>query len=148
MRSDLTVGDLGEKRFLREIVKPLLPAVQDGIGAGDDAAVIPFPAGSRLVFSSDKLPEDLLAVEFGVMTPFEHGRYLVAAAVSDIGAMGAEPLGVLLTLALPNDFRVDYVRELVMGAVAGGEEWDAPVLGGDTGWGTSPCLSCAAVGHL
>jgi thiamine-monophosphate kinase len=147
-RSDLTVSDLGEKRLLREVVKPLLPTIAGGIGAGDDAAVVPFPTDCRLVVSSDKIPGDLLAIQFGLMTAREHGRYLVAVSVSDIAAMGATPLGVLLTLALTPDFPVDYLRELIAGAVAAGDTWGAPILGGDTGSATATCLSSAAFGYV
>jgi thiamine-monophosphate kinase len=146
--SDSIVSDLGEKRLLREVVKPLLPTIADGIGAGDDAAVVPFPAGCRLVVSSDKIPGDLLAIQFGLMTAREHGRYLVAVSVSDIAAMGATPLGVLLTLALTPDFSVEYLRELIAGAVEAGESWGAPILGGDTGSATAICLSSAAFGYV
>ena len=144
----MTLRDLGEKRLVREVLKPLLPAVVDGVGAGDDAAVVPFPAGARLVASSDKIPEDLLAVEFGLMSPTEQGRYLVAVSVSDIAAMGASPLGTLLTLALTDDYLVEDLRELVAGAVAAGREWGAPVLGGDTGSGSAVCMSSSSFGYI
>lgn len=144
----LTVSDLGEKRIIREIVKPLNPDADSLVGIGDDAAVVKFPTGSDLVISCDKIPEDLLAIQFGLMDAHHHGRYLAMVNLSDIAAMGAKPLGLLLTLALPADFDLDYLREFVAGFHAGGAEWDARVVGGDTGWGSVLCLSATAFGTI
>lgn len=148
MRSNRTVRDLGEKRIIREIIAPLCGELATGLGVGDDAALVDVPSGESLVISSDKIPEDLIALEIGLMDSFEHGRYLSQTNLSDIAAMGGKPLGLLVTLALPDDFSVDYLEEFMRGVVAGGAECDTPVIGGDVGWGSAPCLSATAIGSV
>ncbi|WP_167858522.1 thiamine-phosphate kinase [Methylobacterium nonmethylotrophicum] len=144
----LTVSDWGEKRIIREIIAPLSKSARLRVGVGDDAAVVNFPPGQHLVISSDKIPEDLLSIQFGLMDPFHHGRYLAMVNLSDVGAMGAKPLGLLSTLALPNDFSLSYLWSFFEGFVAGGAEWDTPVVGGDTGWASAICLSATAFGSI
>jgi thiamine-monophosphate kinase len=148
LRGAPSVSDWGEKRIIKEIIAPLSKNASLRVGVGDDAAVVDFPMDQSLVISCDKIPEDLLAIQLGLMGPFDHGRYLATVNLSDLGAMGAKPLGLLCSLALPNDFSIDYLRTFFEGFVSGGAEWDAPVVGGDTGWASSICLSATAFGSI
>ena len=143
-----TIADVGEKRLIRQSIAPLAGTPATGIGVGDDAAVVRMPPGEDLVISTDKIPEDLLALRFGLMDPAAHGRYLAEVNISDIGAMGATPLGLLLTLALPDDSPLADVERFVSGFAVQGARWGAPLLGGDTGWATTPALSATAFGTV
>ena len=134
------VSDWGEKRIIREIIGPICNSPAIEIEVGDDAAVLNFPAGQQIVISCDKIPEDLLALQLGLMDPFSHGRYLATVNLSDIAAMGGQPLGLLCTLAIPDTFELEYLRAFVEGFAAGGAEWSTPVVGGDTGWASSVCF--------
>lgn len=143
-----TLRDYGEKRLLREIV---WPACWDGgaiLGVGDDAAILSAPAGHDILVSTDKIPEDLLAIQLGLMDAEQHGRYLATVCISDIAAMGGEPRGILLTAALPEDFAVDYLRAFCAGFANGGREWCVPFVGGDLGWGSAVCFSGTAIGFV
>jgi thiamine-monophosphate kinase len=143
-----TVADLGEKRIVREIVKPIFRGNSAAVGVGDDSAILNFPSGERLVISTDKIPEDLLSLQLGLMRPSDHGRYLAAVNVSDIAAMGGKPLALVCMLALPNGFSLTYLEEFLSGLAAAGEKWGAPVVGGDTGWGSCICMAATAVGSI
>lgn len=143
-----TVSHLGEKRIVREIIKPICTSGRACVGVGDDSAVLDFPAGEQLLASTDKIPEDLLAIQLGLMSAFQHGRYLAIVNISDIAAMGGKPIGLLCTLVLPNGFSLEYLRQFMRGFVAGGAEWNVPVVGGDTGWGSSACFSATALGSV
>ncbi len=99
-------------------------------GIGDDAAILDVPAGMRLVVSTDTTTED---VHFRRpwLTPIEIGWRAAMAALSDLAAMGAEPLGVLIALGAPMswDRDVDEVLHGVGDACAAAK---APIIGGDT----------------
>lgn len=149
MKRVQTVRDFGEKRIIEELITPIcgLWGGDTGqIGIGDDAAMLKIPPGMNLLVSTDKIPEDLLALQLGLMDPFEHGRYVATVNVSDIGAMGGKPLGLLLTMALRDDFQIDYLSKFLHGFAEGGTEWDIPVVGGDLGSGTATCFSATAIG--
>ena len=68
-------------------------------GIGDDATVLDVPAGEHLVLSTDTSLED---VHFrrDWLSPEEIGWRATAAALSDLAAMAANPLGVLVALTL------------------------------------------------
>ena len=99
-------------------------------GIGDDAAILDVPVGMRLVVSTDTTTED---VHFrrSWLSPIEIGWRAAMAALSDLAAMGAEPLGVLIALGAPSawDRDVDEVLHGVGDACAAAK---APIIGGDT----------------
>jgi thiamine-monophosphate kinase len=75
-------------------------------GIGDDAAVLDLPRGDSLVASVDAAVEGI-HFERDWLTPREIGYRAVAAALSDLAAMAARPVGVLIALGLPDDWHND-----------------------------------------
>lgn len=69
-------------------------------GIGDDAAVFVPPAGEQLVLTVDSSIEDVHFRE-SWLTPEEIGARAASAALSDIAAMGARALSVLVALEVP-----------------------------------------------
>jgi thiamine-monophosphate kinase len=79
------------------------------VGIGDDAAVLALPRGDSLVASVDTSIADRHFRE-GWLTPREIGYRAVAAALSDLAAMAAKPLAVLVALAIPDGLRSDVLE--------------------------------------
>jgi thiamine-monophosphate kinase len=98
-------------------------------GIGDDAAVVDLPPGDRLVTSTDASVE---GVHFkrAWLSPVEIGRRAAAAALSDIAAMAATPLGLLLALGVPDDWR-DELAELAGGVGVAAAREGCPIIGGN-----------------
>ena len=142
------ISDIGEKGLLRDIVWPICRTDKVLLGVGDDAAVIAIPSGHNIVVSTDKIPEDLMALKIGLMSYWQYGRYLATVNISDVAAMGGVPIALLSTLALPKDFEVDNLRAFVEGFVAGGAEHGVPVVGGDLGGASAMCVSGTIIGHI
>jgi thiamine-monophosphate kinase len=106
-------------------------------GMGDDAAVV--RARPVAVTSMDAMVQDVhFRLREGWATPAEVGRRSLAAALSDLAAMGADPGEAYLLLGLPAGFEQEDVLELVRAAgelaagagvsIAGGDVVAAPVL--------------------
>ncbi|MDZ7631141.1 MAG: thiamine-phosphate kinase [Gemmatimonadaceae bacterium] len=99
-------------------------------GIGDDAAILDVPSGRRLVVSTDTSTE---GVHFrrAWLQPIEIGWRAAMAALSDLAAMGADPLGVLIALGAPAawDGELDEVLHGVGDACAAAK---VPIIGGDT----------------
>jgi thiamine-monophosphate kinase len=114
-------------------------------GVGDDGAVLDVPSGSRLVVSTDTTVED---VHFRRqwMTPTEIGWRATQAALSDLAAMGATPLGVLLALTVPVDWR-DDLPALADGIAEATRSVRAPIVGGDVTAGDRLALAITVLGH-
>jgi len=69
-------------------------------GIGDDAALVTVPAGERLVVSTDSSVEHI-HFESAWLSPREIGYRATTAAISDLAAMAASPIGILVALGLP-----------------------------------------------
>jgi len=144
------VSDVGEKQIISSLIMPLFRSVADTVevGVGDDAAVIRVSADLSLALTIDRIPQDLVAYKLGLMDEYHLGRYLVSVNLSDLAAMGAMPLCILLSLCLPKSFSMDALRGLLQGAHDRARASGASVLGGDTKHGTSLNLVAAAVGTI
>lgn len=114
-------------------------------GVGDDGAVLDVPPGQRLVVSTDTTVED---VHFrrSWLTPEEIGWRATQAALSDLAAMGAAPLGVLLALTVPTTWRVDLAA-LAEGIAAATRGQGVPIVGGDVTRGDRLALAITVLGH-
>lgn len=137
--------DVGEKGLISDLISPKFKYSID-YGMGDDAAYIDIADASVLV-TTDKIPEDLMALRMGLMSPFEHGRYLSEVNISDIAAMGGVPIALLLNLTMPDDFSVDYLSAFLDGVKASCDRWNVVVVGGDTKWGGSASFVATCIGQ-
>ena len=96
---------------------------------GDDAAVLTSLGDRALVVSTDTSIEN---VHFRAdwLSPREIGYRATAAALSDLAAMGAKPLGVLAALAIPETWR-PVLDQLTDGIGDAAAYAGAPIIGGD-----------------
>ena len=114
------------------------------VGLGDDCAVLDPPEGERLVISTDSSVEN---VHFrrSWLSPREIGWRATAGALSDLAAMGARPLGVMLGLVVPYEWR-SALDELADGIGEAAAFGGAPILGGDTSDGGVLALAVTVIG--
>lgn len=98
-------------------------------GIGDDGAVIRPAPGRDLVVVTDTLvagrhfPEDRAAADIGWLA--------MAANLSDLAAMGAEPKYAFLNLALPSADEI-WLREFSAGLFELADQYSVALAGGDT----------------
>ncbi len=131
------------------IARYFAPLAEDDAALGliDDAALLTPPAGRQLVLTADAmisgvhfLPDD---------PPDTVGRKLLRVNLSDLAAMGAEPLGYLLTCAWPKGWEEAWIADFASGLAADQAEFGITLLGGDTTSGPGPLsLSLTAVGSI
>jgi thiamine-monophosphate kinase len=107
------------------------PAPAKAGGIGDDAAVLPLNAMECYVVSKDILVENRHFRR-------SHGdaaslaRKALHVNLSDIAAMGAKPLFVLLGIALPPTLAENWIDEFLTGFVEACQQQDVQLIGGDT----------------
>jgi thiamine-monophosphate kinase len=111
---------------------------------GDDAAVLDVPMGERLVVSTDTSVE---GVHFSRdwLNSFEIGYRATAASLSDLAAMAARPLGILIALTLPEGNKQE-AREIATGIREGASAVLCPIVGGDLSSGKDLSLTITALG--
>lgn len=97
------------------------------VGIGDDAAVL--RTQGRSVLCTDPVVE---GVHFRREDPAGLvGRKAVNRNLADLAAMGARPLGLLLSLVLPSWVDAAWRRKLLGGVRKAAQEGGCPVVGGD-----------------
>jgi thiamine-monophosphate kinase len=126
-----TVADLSERDLVARIERHLPPAPDWLlVGIGDDAAVVE-PERNRVeVLSVDALVEGV-HFDRAFVPPDAIGHRALAVNLSDLAAMGAEPRGLLLSLALPPHLDVHAFDELIGGFADLADRVGAPLVGGN-----------------
>jgi len=100
-------------------------------GIGDDCAVLRIPRGHETVVTTDFSIE---GVHFRREwhTPESIGHRCLARGLSDVAAMGAQPVAAFLSLALPDHVSQKWVDRFMLGFTRLCERFDVVLAGGDT----------------
>jgi len=122
------IGEFGLIERLASVVGAGAPADLI-VGIGDDAAA--WRVGDQILLATtDTLVEEVhFLPEFSPWA--EVGWKVLAVNVSDIAAMGGEPLFALVTLALPLESEISFADELYEGLMDCAREYGVTVAGGD-----------------
>jgi hydrogenase maturation factor len=126
----LVLGRLGVRR----------PEVLIHAAIGEDAAALAVEPGEALVLTSDPITG----------ATANAGWYAVQVNCNDLAAMGARPIGVLVTLMLPESAEESDVATLMADVDRAARELGIEVLGGHTEVApglTSPLIAMTAVGR-
>jgi thiamine-monophosphate kinase len=131
-----------------EMLRAVLGAGAPGrtrLGIGDDAAVIG-PGDEPLVWTVDAQVE---GVHFrrDLMTLADAGFRATMAAASDLGAMGASPLGLLSALILPEDVDDDDLRAIAQGQREAACRVGTAIIGGNLARGRELSITTTALGE-
>ena len=109
------------------------------LGPGDDGAILRFDGSESLVVSTDLFVEDVhFRREWTTWVSI--GFRSIAAGLSDLAAMAARPIGVLVSVAVPADLDVGTVDEMARGMGACLREQGASLLGGDLSRSPGPVM--------
>lgn len=143
-QSELTNTPLGEGAEFDLVRRMIDRWSNTAYAIGDDAAILAAAKGS-VVVSTDTSVEN---VHFrrGWLTPREVGYRATAAALSDLAAMAAEPLGILVAITLPDEWR-DRLDDLADGIGEAAEASSTHIIGGDMSDGRDLSLAITVVGN-
>ncbi|AWM86970.1 thiamine-phosphate kinase [Microvirga sp. 17 mud 1-3] len=117
-----------EDALIARFFAPL--AAAGGLGLKDDAACISPRPGHDLVLTTDALVETVHFLPGD--PPGSVARKALGVNVSDLAAKGAEPVGFLLALALPEDWTEAWLSAFAAGLGEAAGDFRCPLLGGDT----------------
>ena len=114
------------KKYLSRIGASYLSTNGINLSIGDDCAVI--AANSKLLISTDT---SVSGVHFLKSMPAESIAYRsVATALSDIAAMGGNPVAFNLSLVMPS-FNAEWMKAFRKGLQKISKEYKFPLIGGD-----------------
>jgi thiamine-monophosphate kinase len=140
---ETSLGPGPEFDAIREMLRRWGPRAR---GIGDDAALLDVPAGAQLAVSTDSSVE---GVHFrrGWLTPGEIGYRATVAAISDLAAMAARPIGLVSAIALPNDWQ-PALHEITDGIGEAAERYETPIVGGNITRGAQLSLTITVLGAV
>ncbi|MBI3082153.1 MAG: hypothetical protein HYY94_04470, partial [Gemmatimonadetes bacterium] len=112
-----------------------------------DAELIRLPGSpSVLALTTDAISEE---IESGLYSdPYCIGWMTVLVNASDLAAVGAAPVGILLNQTLPSDMPEQELEALQGGVRDACSACGLPVLGGDTNFGARLHMGACAVGLI
>ena len=121
------------------------------LGIGDDCAILRPPAGHDLLVTTD-FSLETIHFRREWHTPESAGHRCLTRGLSDLAAMGAQPLAAFLSLALPMELvrsrggQPSWRARFFDGFFALADRYHVPLAGGDTA--QSPVIPAASRRHL
>jgi thiamine-monophosphate kinase len=140
----MRLSELGERKLV-ELIREWWKG--DGrleVGIGDDAAVLRL-GEEHLVLTTDILFQHS-HFPLGA-TPEQMGWKAAAVNLSDLAAMGAEPLALLFSLALPSETDLRVFRKIMNGMERAAKRYGAALAGGDLSEDEEIAIAGFAVGR-
>jgi thiamine-monophosphate kinase len=127
----VVVVPLSEKKLIEQIRRLAGGGKSVVTGIGDDCAVLRVPLGHELLVTTDFTIEN---VHFrrDWHAPDLVGRRCLTRGLSDIAAMGGEPMAVFLSLAAAGGVPQKWVDRFLQGLLELAGEFKVPLAGGDT----------------
>lgn len=125
-----TAGELGELALIRKIQEWLGDASPPSpVGIGDDCAVFCVAPQQQGLVTTDPI---LWKRHFDeTVSPELAAMKLVKRNLSDIAAMGGKPLTAVVSLLLPKNTSLDWLRSFYKGMREASHRYQVPISGGD-----------------
>ena len=127
-----------------DAIRTLLPGPggEGEVWIGDDAAVVPVPPAHRLLLAADTVVAGVHA-DLSLSGLDDFGWKAMAACLSDIAAMGGNPLWALVTVSGASG---DEIRSLYTGVAEASSCYGCAVVGGDLTDGPALVVTVSIVG--
>ena len=121
---------VNEFDLIAQYFAPLAAGFPGSLNLSDDAALLDVPAGQQLVVTKD-------AIVSGVHFIGDEDAALIAQKLlrvnlSDLAAMGAEPLAYTLAIMLPKDIDSKWLERFAAGLAQDQKTFGISLIGGDT----------------
>jgi len=121
-----------EFQIIDKYFKRSLSETNGNFGIGDDTSVLSLGSQEKLLTTTDHMVE---GVHFNIskISPWQLGWKVLAVSLSDIAAMGGQPIGCFLNLALPTEcLASEFLKKFSEGFFTLADKYSIPLLGGDT----------------
>ncbi|MCI9314600.1 MAG: hydrogenase maturation factor [Lachnospiraceae bacterium] len=118
-------GKISESVLKRSVLKKIKThrdEVVCGAGIGTDCAILSFGEGFQTVLATTPVTSPAAQL----------GSYAVPMALNNVVLAGAEPVGIMLTILLPEETEETELQELMEGAEAACSEYGVQIVGGHT----------------
>jgi thiamine-monophosphate kinase len=135
--SHVRLAEIGEFALIARLTKGLESRPDVVLGVGDDAAALDLGADQLLLATCDTQVEGRHFL-MRVATAREIGHKALAVNLSDIAAMGGEPLWALVSMIAPPDLDVSVVDGIYEGMRALAARYRVAIVGGNVSSTSGP----------
>ena len=111
-----------------------------------DAEIIQLNNNTKLAVTTDSISEEISTGLYD--DPYLIGWMIVTVNISDLAAVGAKPIGILISEIIPKDFSDEKIKRLQKGISDACKKYHTYVLGGDTNEGVKLVLAGTAIGII
>jgi len=127
----MKLRELGEDGLLEQLLPKLRVTDSVVLGAGDDCAVVASPGASKLqLLKTDCVVE---GIHFTTASaPASVGWKAMARPLSDFAAMSGVPQFALVTIVLPADKTLAWVKQIYRGLEKAARTFGVAIVGGET----------------
>jgi thiamine-monophosphate kinase len=126
----MELAEAGELKLLEMLRERFTsPSESVIVDIGDDAAAVRIK-GESLLLSTDTMTEGV-HFDLSIVTPFQIGYKLVVSNVSDVYAMGGQPIWALLNVAIPGETDETFFSDFLDGISEGMKDYGVTLVGGD-----------------
>lgn len=142
----MKLREIGEDAVVEAITRELRFDGRVEIGPGDDCALVRFGQNLQLL-KTDCVVE---GIHFLPETPGRAvGWKALCRVISDIGAMGGDPLDAVITVAISPDRELDWLIDLYAGLNEAAARYGVNLVGGETSRSPGPVfVSVALTGKI
>lgn len=121
----MKVGKVPENVLKRSVIRQLHTKREEvllGASVGEDCAVLSLAEDEMFVMSTDPITG----------TTQDIGKLAIVITTNDLASAGAEPVGVMLTMLLPDDYEETELKSLMQQLEAAAAEANVQIMGGHT----------------
>ena len=138
---------MDEFSIIAKYFRPLAKNFAGSLNLSDDAALLTPPEGHELVITKDAISEGIHFI--GSESSDLIATKALRVNLSDIAAMGAQPICYFLALMLPKNTTEDWLEKFAEGLKKTGDEFKISLAGGDTtATNGSLSISITAIGII
>ncbi|MDP2939580.1 MAG: thiamine-phosphate kinase [Candidatus Omnitrophota bacterium] len=138
------IGEFGLIKQLAYLIKKKDKSVICGIN--DDAAVLKYTKDKYLLFTTDMLIENVHFTR--KMNPEAIGQKALAVNLSDIASMGGLPRYAVISLGLPKDLSLAFVKKIYKGMLEFARKFKVNIVGGDTNQSKNIIINISLLGEV
>src|SRR5260370_1395187 len=138
----MKLNELGEEAVVAQLTRSLRVDGRVKLGAGDDCAVVE-TTGRLQLLKSDCIIEGVHFLPDA--DPKWIGWKAMCRSISDIAAMGGEPLDALVTVAVRPETEFAWLKRVYLGLQTAAQAYEVNVVGGETAKSPGPVFLSVAV---
>jgi len=137
------IGEFGLIEKFKKLIRTDSSVIK---GSGDDCAVLKFDKQNYQLLTCDMLVED---VDFTRKdSPYLIGRKSVAVSISDIAACSGKPRYCVISLGLPLNTRLEFIKKLFKGMLEISKKYKINIVGGDLSRSSKVIINVSMLGEV